>query len=58
MDDKDEALEKISQVIYASRYSLSSNSDINRICEFTKCTLEEVESSIQLVKKIESKMNK
>lgn len=57
VDDKDEALEKISQIIYASRYNLSSNSDVSRICGFTKRTPEEVESSIQLVKKIERKIN-
>lgn len=57
VDGKDEALEKIGQVIYASRYNLSSNSDVSRICGFTKRTPEEVESSIQLVKKIERKIN-
>lgn len=57
MDDKDETLEKISQIIYASRYNLSSNSDVSRLCEFTKRTPEEVESNIQLVKKIKRKIN-
>lgn len=58
VDNKDEILVKISQIIYASRYKLSTNANVNEICEFTNLSSDEVKSSIRLVKRIENKINK
>lgn len=55
---KNEALITISKVIYAERYCLSSNSDVKKISEFTGHTTNEVESSIKLVKHIETRIDK
>ena len=48
--NKDDALITISKVIYAGRYSLSSNSNVKEISNFTNSTQNEVKSSIKLVK--------
>ncbi len=55
--NKDDALITISKVIYAGRYSLSSNSNVKEISNFTNSTQNEVKSSIKLVKCIEKKLN-
>ena len=55
--DKDDALITISKVIHAARYSLSSNSNVKELRNFTNRTQDEVESSIRLVKRIEKKLN-
>ena len=57
-DDMDDALITISKVIYASRYNLSSKADINEIAKFTNRGLDEVKTSVQLVKKIEKRLDK
>ena len=57
-DDINEALITISKVIHASRYNLSSKADIREIAEFTNRSVDEVETSVQLVKRIEHKINK
>ena len=53
-----EALITISKVIHAGRYCLSSNSDVKKLSEFTERTTNEVESSIKLVKRIETRIDK
>ena len=55
--NKDDALITISKVIYAGRYSLSLNSNVKELSNFTNCTQNEVKSSIRLVKRIEEKLN-
>ena len=57
-DDMNEALITISKVIHASRYNLSSDADISEIAEFTNRSVDDVEASRQLVKRIEHKINK
>lgn len=57
-DDMNEALITISKVIHASRYNLSSKADIREIAEFTSRSVDDVEASVQLVKRIEHKINK
>lgn len=57
-DDMNEALITISKVIHASRYNLSSKADIREIAEFTNRSVDEVGASVQLVKRIEHKINK
>ncbi len=54
--NKEEALITISKIIYAGRYSLSSESNIKELSDFANRTQHEVESSIQLVKRIEKKI--
>lgn len=56
--DQNEALITISKIIYASRYCISSNSDVNKLSEFTKRSTDEVKSSIKLVKRIENRIDK
>lgn len=56
--NQNEALITISKVIHAGRYRLSSNSDVKKLSEFTERTTDEVESSIKLVKRAETKLNK
>lgn len=57
-EDINEALITISKVIHASRYNLSSKADISEIAEFTNQSVDDVEASVQLVKRIEHKINK
>lgn len=57
-DDMNDALITISKVIYAGRYNLSSKADISEIAEFTNRSVDDVEASVQLVKRIEHKINK
>ena len=57
-DDMNDALITISKVIYAGRYNLSSKADISEIAEFTNQSVDDVEASVQLVKRIEHKINK
>ena len=57
-DNMNEALITISKVIHASRYNLSSDVDISEIAEFTNRSVDDVEVSVQLVKRIEHKINK
>ena len=56
--NQNEALITISKVIHAGRYCLSSNSDVKILSEFTERTTDEVESSIKLVKRIETIIDK
>ena len=53
-----EALIIISKVIHAGRYCISSNSDVKKISEFTKCTTDSVETSVSLVKRIKTKIDR
>ena len=53
-----EALITISKVIHASGYNLSSDANVSEIAEFTNRSVDEVEASRQLVKRIEHKINK
>ena len=55
--NKEEALITISKIIYAGRYNLYSNIDIKALSEFANRTPNEVESSIQLVKRIEKRIS-
>ena len=55
---QNEALITISKVIHAGRYCLASDSDIEKLSEFTERNTDEVMSSIKLVKRIENKINK
>lgn len=55
--NKAEALITISKIIYAGRYNLSSESNIKKLSDFANRTLDEVESSIQLVKRIEKRIS-
>lgn len=48
----------ISQIFHAARYNLSLVSDKKKICKLTDCSIEELESCILLVKKIERKIKK
>ncbi len=57
-DDMNEALITISKVIHASRYNLSSDATVSEIAEFTNRSVDDVEASRQLVKRIEHKINK
>lgn len=57
-DNMNDALITISKVIHASRYNLSSDADISEIAEFTNRSVDDVEASVQLVKRIEHKINK
>lgn len=57
-EDINETLITISNVIHASRYNLSSDADISEIAEFTNRSVDDVEASVQLVKRIEHKINK
>lgn len=57
-DDMNEALITISKVIHASRYNLSSKANVREIAEFTNRSVDDVEASVQLVKRIEHKINK
>lgn len=54
--NKEEALITISKIICAGRYSLSSESNIKELSDFANRAQHEVESSIQLVKRIEKKI--
>lgn len=56
--NQNEVLITISKVIYARKYCLSPNSDIKKISEFTERTTNEVESSVKLVKRIETRIDK
>lgn len=55
--NKEEALITISKIIYAGRYNLSSESNIKELSDFANRTQHEVESSIQLVKRIEKRIS-
>ena len=57
-DDMDEALITISKVIHAGRYNLLSDANVSEIAEFTNRSVDDVESSMKLVKRIERKINK
>lgn len=54
-ENKIDILPIMSKVIYAARYSLSSISNVSDISKYTDCSNEDIESSIKLVKKINSK---
>ena len=56
IDNKEEILITISKVIYAIRYGISANADINDIVRYTNCSKDEIESSIKLVKKIDNRI--
>lgn len=56
--NKNEALITISKIIYAGRYSLSSYRDVKKLSEFSEFTTNEVESSIKLVKRIKTRIDK
>ena len=56
-ENMNEALITISKVIHASRYNLSSDANISDIAEYTNRGVDDVESSMQLVKRIEHKIN-
>lgn len=56
--NQNEVLITISKIIHARRYCVSFNSDIKNLSEFTGRTTNEVESSIKLVKMIETRIDK
>lgn len=51
-------LAKISLILHARTYNLSSRTSYQEMAEYTNCSPKEVESSIQLVKKIEDTLRK
>lgn len=57
-NDQNEELKTISKVIFAEKYCLPSNSNVKEISEFTNRNINDVESSIKLVKRIETRINK
>lgn len=56
--NQNEALITISKIIYAGRYDLSSNRDLEKISELSNCSTDLVKSSITLVKRIENRIKK
>lgn len=56
-DNQEEALINISKVIHASRYNLSSTASIKDIAKYTDCSRDEVESSVKLVKRINTRIH-
>lgn len=54
--NKNEALITISKVIHAGGFCLSSDSDIKKLSEFTDRTVDDVETSIKLVKSIKNRI--
>lgn len=55
---KNEALIKISKVIYAKKYLLSYDCTIKEISNYTGYTFDEVNSSLKLVKKVKNEIDK
>lgn len=53
-----EELVKISRILHARKYNLSSRASYQETAEFTSTSTSDVESSIQLVKKIEDTLRK
>ena len=56
-DNQEEALITISKVIHAARYNLSSTASIEEVAKYTDCPSDEVESSMKLVKRINTKIS-
>ncbi len=56
--NQNEVLITISKVIHAGRYCISSNSDVEKLSEFIESSTDKVESSIKLVKRIETRIDK
>lgn len=56
-DNQEEALITISKVIHAARYNLSSTASIEDVAKYTDCSSDEVESSMKLVKRINTKIH-
>ena len=56
--NQNEVLITISKVIHAGRYCISSNSDVKKLSEFIESSTDKVESSIKLVKRIETRIDK
>lgn len=56
-DNQEEALINISKVIHAARYNLSSTASVEDIAKYTDCSRDEVESSMKLVKRINTKIS-
>lgn len=56
-DNKEEALITISKVIHAARYNLSSTASVEDVAKYTDCSSDEVESSMKLVKRINTKIS-
>lgn len=55
-DNQEEALITISKVIHAARYNLSSTASIEDVTKYTDCSSNEIESSMKLVKRINTKI--
>ena len=56
--NQNEVLITISKVIHTGRYCISSNSDVKKLSEFIESSTDKVESSIKLVKRIETRIDK
>ena len=56
--NQNEVLITISKVMHAGRYCISSNSDVEKLSEFIESSTDKVESSIKLVKRIETRIDK
>lgn len=56
-DNQEEALITISKVIHAARYNLSSTASIEDVAKYTDCSSDEIESSMKLVKRINTKIS-
>ena len=56
-DNQEEALITISKVMHAARYNLSSTASIEDVAKYTDCSSDEVESSMKLVKRINTKIH-
>ncbi len=57
INNPEEALITISKVIHAARYNLSSATSLEDVAKYIDCSSDEVESSMKLVKKINSKIH-
>ena len=55
-DNQEEALITISKVIHAARYNLSYTASIEDVTKYTDCSSNEIESSMKLVKRINTKI--
>lgn len=54
--NSDNILINVSKIIHAARYRLSSNADVEEISKFAQCSEIDVNKSVQLVKRINNKI--
>lgn len=56
-DNREEALITISKVLHATRYNLSSTASVQDVAKYTDCLSDEIESSMKLVKRINTRIS-